>query len=41
LKYCEIVIVTEQSNEAFSSNKTICDYYSPRYGWGASLEEEE
>jgi CRISPR-associated endonuclease/helicase Cas3 len=41
LKYTEIVVVTEQSTEAFFSNRLICDYYSPRYGWGASLEEEE
>jgi CRISPR-associated endonuclease/helicase Cas3 len=40
LKYTEVVIVTENSTEAFSSNNAICDYYSPRYGWGASLAEE-
>jgi CRISPR-associated endonuclease/helicase Cas3 len=41
LKYTEIVIATEHSTEAFSLNNAICNYYSPRYGWGASLDEEE
>jgi hypothetical protein len=41
VKHSEIVIVTERSTHALSSNKPICEYYSPRYGWGASLEEEE
>jgi len=41
LKFTEVIIVTEQSTKAFSSNKTICDFYSPRLGWGVSLEEEE
>ena len=41
LKYCEIVVVTSQHTEALNSNKSISDYYSPRYGWGVSLIEEE
>lgn len=41
LKHTEIVIVRERSSQALETNNPICDYYGPRFGWGASLEEEE
>jgi CRISPR-associated endonuclease/helicase Cas3 len=41
LKHTEIVIVNEQSSQALETNNSICVCYSPRYGWGASLEKEE
>jgi len=40
LKHSNFVVVTEKSDMAMSSNNMICDYYSPHYGWGRSLNEE-
>jgi CRISPR-associated endonuclease/helicase Cas3 len=41
LKYSDVVIVNERSTTALSSNKSISNHYSPRFGWGAPLNEEE
>ncbi len=40
LKYSEIVLVNCRSSEALSGNKPISEYYDPRLGWGAELNEE-
>jgi CRISPR-associated endonuclease/helicase Cas3 len=41
LKYSEIVIVEQRSNSAFLKNGKISNFYDPRLGWGAELNEEE
>jgi CRISPR-associated endonuclease/helicase Cas3 len=40
LKYCEIVIVTDQSDSTTLSDQQISDYYHPHLGWGEFNREE-
>ena len=41
LKYCEIVLVSERSNKAIGSGKSISEIYDPYIGWGIDIVKEE
>lgn len=40
LKYCEIIVVYENSSQALLTGKAVSEHYHPKLGWGEYLKEE-